>query len=197
MTIIMEIKKVLEDKNFDKLKLDLKAMPQKEAVVFLTALNQLDKLLIKLDPTWLKLSKDDLKRLSIAYLLLHDLYHAENANAQVADFNDLSKLEILTTAPIFSQVEEVIGNSFQNLSIAYFLLGISALKINHALPHLISEKIILGEFVAVGGLENGIWGVRIKNEILPQVALNVLEKTKKDSHHLLVKKYKDLAFDFL
>lgn len=192
METLTEIKKILENINLERISLDLKAMPQEEVVVFLAALNQFDKLFLKLDHSWLKLEKNDLRRWGIAYLLLHDLFHAETRES------DLTKLEILTTAQIFTKAKEISSQeNLDRLSLAYFILGAASLKINHSLPVLISEKIILGEFVSVGGLDNGIWGIRIKKELLPETAAKVLEKTHKGSLRPLAKKYKNFIFDFL
>lgn len=191
MTTITRIKKILENNNFGETHLSLKSMPQEEARVFLASLNQFEKLTLKFDPIWFKPHKDDLKRWGVIYLLLHDLFHSE------INHQDLTKLEIFTTAPIFNHVKEIVGKeNTENLALAYFILGTGSLKINHSLNHLISEKIILGEFISVGGLDNGIWGFRIKKELLIDIAKNVLEKTEKDNHKLLIKKYKNFVFDF-
>ena len=192
MVFTAGFKKILEKDNLERINFDLKAMPTEEAAVFLAALNQFDKLFLKLDPSWLKLEKNELRRWGVAYLLLHDLLHTEIQE------NDLTKLEIFTTIPILTSIKEVTSpENADRLAIAYFILGAASLQINHSLPFLISEKIILGEFVAIGGLDNGIWGIRIKKEILTEVATNVLEKAKKGTLQLLVKKYKDFIFDFL
>ncbi len=192
MILTTEIKKILENGDLTKTNLDLKAMPHEETMVFLAALNQFEKLFLKLDPSWLKLEKNDLKRWGIVYLLLHDLFHAETQE------NDLVKLEIFTTAPIFINIQEITPQeNVDRLVLAYFILGAASLKINHSLPALISEKIILGEFVAMGGLDDGIWGIRIKKDLLPKIASNVFEKSKRGNLQLLVKKYKNFVFDFL
>ena len=192
MVTFTEIKKILEIANLKNLDLDLKAIPQEEIHFFLTALNQLEKLKLKLDPTWFKMEINDLKKYGFIYLALHNLFHQE-----IKD-DDLTKLELLTTARPFKHLKdstskEILGN----ISLSYFLLGVNSLKINPTLPYLISEKIILGEFFSVGGLDNGVWGFRVKNELLPQVVENILKKTEKNTHQFLIKKYKNFVFDFI
>lgn len=185
-----EIKLILENSNLKKDYLELSSMPNDEAKVFLAALNSLQKFLINfVSPN---VNKEEIERWSLIYLALHNLWHSEFSH------DDIGKLEILTTAPILSSLQEILNQEeFQKLSFAYFLLGFSVLKINHSLENLISEKVILGEFVALGGIEKDIWGLKFKPEIMPTVAKNIQNKTEKDRHHLLIKKYKNIVFDFL
>lgn len=192
MLVTSQIKKILENNDYNEFNLSLKSMPQEEARVFLASLDNFDKLTSKLDPIWFQSQNKNLKKWGVIYLLLHDLFHSEFY------YQDLPKLEILTTAPIFNYVKEIAGKeNAENLSLAYFILGVGSIKINHFLENLISEKVIIGEFISVGGLDNGVWGFRIKKELLLDVAKNIYLKTEKDNHISLIKKYKDFVFDFL
>lgn len=195
MTLDTQIKKILENKENKKIEeynLDLKAIPAEEAKIFLASINQFDKLFLKFDPTFVKATNEDLKKNALIYIMIHDLFHQEINN------EDLVKLEILTTAPVFYYLQEITDQkTFETFSLSYFLLGVSSLKINHSSPYCISEKIILGEFFAFGGLDNGIWGLKIKSDLLPQIAKIILDKVEKDSYQFLAKKYQNFKFDFI
>jgi hypothetical protein len=187
---LQEIKLILEKRDLNRDYWDLKHLPCEEAKIFLASVNNLNQYLTKLDSPLL--DKDSAKRWSLIYLALHNLLHSETEN------QDITKLEVFTTAPIFDLTKNILDEKdFEKLSLAYFLLGLSSLKINHSLEYLISEKLILGEFVAIGGVEKGIWGLKFKYQFLPQAASNIFNKVKNDRHHFLLKKYKNLVFDFL
>jgi hypothetical protein len=185
---LQEIKLILE--KGERTYWDLKHIPFEEAKVFLTSVDNLDQYLTKLETSLL--DKNEVKRWALIYLALHDLLHSETEN------QDITKLEVFTTAPIFDLTKNILDEKdFEKLSLAYFLLSLSSLKINHSLEHLISEKLILGEFVAIGGVEKGIWGLKFKYQFLPQAASNIFNKVKNDRHNFLLRKYKNLIFDFL
>ncbi len=187
---LQEIKLILEKRDLDRDYWDLKHLPCEEAKIFLASVNNLNQYLTKLETSLL--DKDETKRWSLIYLALHDLFHSEAEN------QDITKLEVFTTAPIFDLTKNILDEKdFEKLSLAYFLLGLSSLKINHSLEYLISEKLILGEFVAIGGVEKGIWGLKFKYQFLPQAASNIFNKVKNDRHNFLLRKYKNLVFDFL
>jgi hypothetical protein len=187
---LQEIKLILEKRDLGRDYWDLKHLPSEEAKIFLASVNNLNQYLAKLDSPLL--DKDSAKRWSLIYLALHDLLHSETEN------QDITKLEVFATAPIFDLTKNILDEKdFEKLSLAYFLLGLSSLKIDHSLEYLISEKLILGEFVAIGGVEKGIWGLKFKYQFLPQAALNIFNKVKNDRHNFLLKKYKNLVFDFL
>jgi hypothetical protein len=187
---LQEIKLILEKGDVEGTYWDLKHIPSEEAKVFLASVNNLDQYLAKLETSLL--DKNEAKRWSLIYLALHDLLHSETEN------QDITKLEVFTTAPIFDLTKNILDEKdFEKLSLAYFLLSLSSLKINHSLEYLISEKLILGEFVAIGGVEKGIWGLKFKYQFLPQAASNIFNKVKNDRHNFLLRKYKNLIFDFL
>ena len=187
---LQEIKLILEKGDAKELYWDLKHIPSEEAKVFLASVNNLNQYLTKLEASLL--DKDEAKRWSLIYLAIHNLLHSET------EHQDTTKLEVFTTAPIFDLTKNILDEKdFEKLSLAYFLLGLSSLKINHSLEYLISEKLILGEFVAIGGVEKGIWGLKFKYQFLPEAASNIFNKVKNDRHHFLLKKYKNLVFDFL
>jgi len=189
---LQEIKLILENRDIGKnySNLELEYIPKEEAKLFLASINNLDQYLIKLDSP--VLNKDEAKRWSLIYLTLHNLLHSET------EHQDITKLEVFTTAPIFDLTKSILKEEdLEKLSLAYFLLGLSSLKNNHHLEYLISEKLILGEFVATGGIEKGIWGWKFKYQFLLQAALNIFNKVKNDRHDFLLKKYKNLIFDFL
>ena len=188
--ILENIKLILEKREFDKNYLDLRSLPFEETKIFLASVNSSPKNLIKFDSP--PLNKDETNKWTLIYLALHNLFHSE-INCQ-----DISKLEILATTPIFIITKDLLPEEeLAKLCFAYFLLGFTALRLNHSLEYLISEKVILGEFVAVGGIEKSIWGLKFKHYLLPTVAQNILAKVEKDRHDFLVKKYKNLVFDFL
>jgi len=185
-----EIKLIIENVEENKTYWDLKYLPQEEAKIFLTSVNNLQQYLIKFDAP--SLNKSEVKRWSLIYLAIHNLLHSE------INHQDITKLEIFTTAPIFDLTQNILSKEdLEKLSLAYFLLGLSSLKINHSSEYLISEKLILGEFVAIGGIEKRIWGLKLKYQFLPEVARNIYNKVQNDKHNFLLKKYKNLAFDFL
>jgi hypothetical protein len=187
---LQEIKLILEKRDVEGTYCDLKHIPSEEAKVFLASVNNLEQYLTKLETSLL--DKNEAKRWSLIYLALHDLLHSETEN------QDITKLEVFTTAPIFDLTKNILDEKdFEKLSLAYFLLSLSSLKINHSLEYLISEKLILGEFVAIGGVEKGIWGLKFKYQFLPEAASNIFTKVKNDRHNFLLKKYKNLVFDFL
>jgi hypothetical protein len=187
---LQEIKLILEQRDLDRHYWDLKHLHNEEAKIFLASVNNLNQYLAKLDSPLL--DKEEAKRWSLIYLALHNLLHSVTEN------QDITKLEVFTTAPIFDLTKNILDEKdFEKLSLAYFLLGLSSLKINHSLEYLISEKLILGEFVAIGGVEKGIWGLKFKYQFLPQAASNIFNKVKNDRHNFLLKKYKNLVFDFL
>jgi len=186
-----QIKLILEKRDTDdKAYWDLKYLPQEEAKIFLTSANNLNQYLTKFDSPIL--NKDEARRWSLIYLAIHNLLHSE------IDHQDITKLEVFATAPIFDLTKNILTDKdLEKLSLAYFLLGLSSLKINHSLEYLISEKLILGEFIAIGGIERKIWGLKFKHQFLPESAVNILNKVKNDRHNFLLKKYKNLVFDFL
>ena len=187
---IKEIKLILEKCESNKDYLDLIYLPQEEAKIFLASLNNLNQYLVKFDSPIL--DKESTKKWALIYLSLHNLLHSENSQ------QDITKLEVFTTAPIFELTKKVLNeNDFEKLCFAYFLLGLSSLKINHSLEYLISEKLILGEFVTIGGIEKGIWGLKFKYQFLPETAKNVFSKVQNDRHNFLLQKYKNYVFDFL
>jgi hypothetical protein len=197
--VIQEIKLILENRESQKKYLEFSYLPPDEAKIFLTSLNNLQRYLIHFtNPT---VDKNEIQKWAFIYIALHNLWHSEINNQNI---EDIVKLEILTTAPIFHSMENILvqekilkNDEFAKLSFSYFLLGLTALKINHSLEYLISEKIILGEFVALGGVEKDIWGLQFKPDIMPLVTKNIQNKIEKDTHHLLLKKYKNFVFDFI
>lgn len=192
-TEIIKLVLTKSEKNINNFNID--ALPKEEAKVFVSALKMIPNFLIKLDNSYFDIRRDEIEKWAMIYINLHNLFHSE-----YNDYNDsdINKFEILTTVPVWINLPELISPQEQKkINLAYFLLGISALKINHDLENLISEKIILGEFIAFGGIEEGMWGLKLKDEIFPTVAKNVLEKTERNNHNHLVKKYKNFIFDFL
>ncbi len=188
---LQEIKKILE-KDYSLEKTDLRFIPEEEAKIFLEAIKNNEKIISKIDPFSVDYDKNELKKWQLIYLNLHDLYH------QVIISQNLTELEIKATASILKEMVSFLEPSnLSKLYLAYLILGISSLKINHLLPCLISEKIILGEFVSVGGIETGIWGIKLKTQILHDVSNNIINKLQKDNYHSLVKKYKNFIFDII
>jgi hypothetical protein len=178
--------------NSENKKFNVDKLPQAEVNVFINALKLVPELITKFDPRYFKFNKEEIERWSIIYLNIHNLFHSE------INENEIEKLEILTTAPIFIEVTKIIPPEDQEkLNAAYFILGVAALKINHKLEHLISEKIILGEFISLGGIEESIWGLKLNHQILTSVAKNILEKTENNNHYCLVKRYKNFILDYL
>jgi len=185
-----EIKVILENRKSDEDYLSLNHLPPEEAKIFLAGVNNLDQYFIKLHLP--SLNKNETKRWALIYVALHNLLHSET------EHQDITKLEVFTTAPIFELTRNILTEEdLEKLSLSYFLLGLSSLKINHSLEYLISEKLILGEFVAIGGIEKGIWGLKFKYQFLLEAAKNVFKKVQNDRHNFLLKKYKNLVFDFL
>ena len=188
--LIKEIKVILENKKLSEDYLSLNHLPPEEAKIFLASVNNLDQYFIKLQLP--SLDKNETKRWALIYITLHDLLHSEIKH------QDITKLEIFATAPIFELTRNILTEKdLEKLSISYFLLGLSSLKINHSLEYLISEKLILGEFVFIGGVEKGIWGLKFKYQFLLEAVTNVFKKVQNDRHNFLLKKYKNLVFDFL
>lgn len=172
---------------------NLKNIPAEELKIFLSSFNLLDKIWAKIDFRILgSLNKDELKKWSIIYVIIHDLFHEEINNKQ--NYN-LSQLEIYSTIPIFIQLKETINSeNYQKFIYAYFSLGLGALKINHRLENLISEKIILGEFSSIGGLENDLWGVKLKTELFDYALKTILNKFENSRYEMLIKRYKNFVF---
>lgn len=188
---ISEIKKIIESNSFQPYNLKKESMfdsiPAEELSLFLESFSLFDKILSKLDISKINLNKNEIQKWSLIYLALHNLLHKENNIT-----NDLTKLEIYSTTPIFIQTKDLIDkNDYQKLVYSYFILSSASLKINHSSPHLISEKLILGEFYAFGGIEQSIWGYQLKTDLIFQIAQNILEKTNKDRINLLINKYKN------
>lgn len=176
--------------NSYKSNLNLDYIPKEEAEMFLSAVTEIKNYLLNLENP--KTNFDEIKKWSLIYIALHDLFHSLNKE------NDLTKTEILSTTNIFEVINEhVFPVKFQLLVTAYFVLGISCLKKHHSSEYLISEKVVLGEFNALGGIKKGRWGLIVDHQLMPQIATNITLKVKKDTHHFLVKKYKNFIFDFL
>lgn len=184
-----DLKNILESLSF-KRDIEINAIPEEEIKIFLSAMQNSSEILKKLDLSH-NLDKNELKKWQFAYLKLHDLFHQE------INDDDIVKLELKTTAPIFANPSLFNQEDFEKLILSYFILGVSALKNSHSSLYIISEKIILGEFISVGGCEKGIWGIKCKHNIFTEVAKNLLGKVERDRHQHLVKKYKDFVFDFL
>lgn len=188
---LQEIKKILE-KDYSLEKTDLRFIPEEEAKIFLEAIKNNEKIISKIDPFSVDYDKNELKKWQLIYLNLHDLYH------QAIISQNLTELEIKATASILKEMVSFLEPlNLSKFYLAYLILGISSLKINHLLPYLISEKIILGEFVSVGGIETSIWGIKLKTQILHDVSNNIINKLQKDNYHSLVKKYKNFIFDII
>lgn len=190
--IFTEVQKLIENPNINildpHLKLDF--LPQQEAKVFLSSFSLLDDIFAKFDILKINFNKAEIKKWALVYLSLHNLFHEEYNKIYN---NDLTKLEIYSTAPIFLETKNLADNDFQKLVYGYFLLGSAALKINHSLENLISEKLILGEFFAFGGVDQSIWGYELKTDLIREIAKNILEKTEKDRINYLIKKYQNFV----
>lgn len=171
---------------------NLQYIPEEELKLFINSLKEFHKNLLKFSKP--NLQKQDLEKWILIYLYTHNLFHSQ---IQENESNDLIKTELITTAPIFKIAKETLKeDDYIKLTFSYFLLGLTALQINHSLEYLISEKLILGEFVSVGGLEKSIWGLKFKHNVLLEVVDNLLDKIKRDRINLLVKKYRNITFDF-
>lgn len=185
---IDNLEKILN--NYPKLEkiVELKNIPAEELKTFLNSFNLLDKILANIDFRVLNnLNKDELKKWSIIYIITHDLFHEEVNNKHNYI---LPQLEIYSTIPIFFQLKEIVSSdNYQKFIYSYFSLGLCALEINHRLENLISEKIILGEFSSIGGLETDLWGVKLKTELFDYALKTVLHKFEKSRYDMLIKRY--------
>ncbi len=187
---IAQIERILKEQPQEEL--NLKALPPEEARVFLNVLKQFERFLTYFDPSWLNFEKDEIKKWGFIYVTLHDLFHQHTYHP------DLNKLEILSTAPVLEEVQNFVSSEdYRKFATAYFILGLGSLKTNKSLIYLVSERLILGEFISFGGVENGLWGLKLKENLLPQIAKNILEKTQKDKLGFLLKKYRNFTFDFI
>lgn len=194
---LTEIKKTIENQIFQSSQnqnySNFNAIPQEELAIISKSFSFLDKTLAKFDILRTGLNKNEIQKWSLIYLALHNLLHQENN-----EVNDLTKLEIYSTAPIFLYAQNLLEkNEQEKLIYAYFILGSNSLKIDHSLPHLISEKLILGEFIAFGGIEESLWGYKLKTDLMLQISQNILEKTNKDRINHLIAKYKNFVPHFL
>ncbi|GIW65201.1 MAG: hypothetical protein KatS3mg093_180 [Candidatus Parcubacteria bacterium] len=193
--ITNNIKKILETKLEAEKIINLKNIPGEELKTFLTAFKIIDKALDKIDFKIINfLNKEEIRKWALIYILIHDLFHETINNENY----ELAKLEIYSTAPIFYHLKEIGQPSdYQKLIYAYFSLSFNSLIINHRLENLISEKIILGEFFSIGGLENGLWGIKLKENMFEYALESINEKFKTDKYSILVKRYTNFNFDFL
>jgi hypothetical protein len=192
---IDNIKKILANRLDLEEILNLKNIPNEELKTFLSAFKVIDKILIKLDFQVINLlTKDEIKKWALIYILIHDLSH-EMINKE--NYN-LAKLEVLSTAPIFAHLKEISQPiDYQKFIYAYFCLGFGSLNINHHLDNLISEKIILGEFSSIGGLETGLWGIKLKEDLFDYALTSIIKKFETDKYSSLVKRYANFNLDFL
>lgn len=173
---------------------ELKNIPAEELKTFLTSFSMLDKILTKIDFRILNsLNKDELKKWLVIYIITHDLFHGEINNNQ--NYN-LAQLEVYSTIPIFFQLKEIINpDDYQKIVYSYFSLGLCAFEINHRLENLISEKIILGEFSSIGGLEIDLWGVKLKTELFDYALKTIFTKFENLRYETLIKRYSNFDFN--
>jgi hypothetical protein len=188
--IIEKLKIILDKDNTEEDYLEIKHLPEQEAKTFIQSLKILPEYFFKLENKSFK--KEELKKWAFIYILLHNLLHSEVKN------ENISKLEILTTSPIFISVKNILEEKEKEcLALAYFLLSLVSLKNNPRLENLISEKLILSELLSLGGISYGIWGLKIKTEALFIASENILDKIDHPTFDKLIKKTQNIIFDFL
>jgi len=170
--------------------LEINHLPEEEAKVFIQALKTLPDYIFKLENKNLK--KEELKKWAVIYILLHNLLHDEIKNEEI------DKLEILTTSPIFITLNNILEEKNKEyFSLAYFLLSLVSLKQNPKLQNLISEKLILSELLSLGGISYGLWGIKLKTEVLFMASENIFKKINHPNFEKLIKKTQNIIFDFL
>lgn len=188
--VINKIEEIIKSPGLElKESLALSSLPQDEAQIFLSSLKNSFEILKKLDIEYhKKFSKEELQKWQLIYIKIHDLFH------QVIYKEKLTELELETTLSIFSENNLTVKNEdFEKLALAYFVLGVTALKNYHDSPYLISEKIILGEFISRGGCEESLWGLKCHHHMFVEVSKDLSQKLIKGTYTLLEKQYKNFV----
>ncbi|MCS7200948.1 MAG: hypothetical protein NZ822_02275 [Patescibacteria group bacterium] len=189
------LKKILEMKVEIEDVLSLKNIPPEELKTYLGAIKIIEEIFNKIDyKTIQSLDKNDLKRWSLVFIFVHDIFHGIN---NLSNYT-LAKTEINSTLPAFQLLKNLVGiNDYQKFIYAYFSLSASSLKINHQLENLISEKIILGEFHSIGGFDITRWGIKLKEDLFDYALQSINKKFENDKYSSLIKRYSNFSLDFI
>ncbi|MER3570221.1 MAG: hypothetical protein C4348_01255 [Patescibacteria group bacterium] len=187
------IEEILKLKNIDNenyLKnLSFNFLPQKEGLIFTSALKDLKRIKNYLE---IKDNLEEVTKWGLIYIALHNLYHQHHQK------ENIHLLELETTLPIFLEIENLLNEEEKRkLQLAYISLAINSLRIDHKNDYLISEKIVLGEGYFYGVFELGIWGWKFNKNNFDLTIKNLVEKLEKNEIEKLIEKYKNLTHDLL
>ncbi|GBD34578.1 hypothetical protein HRbin35_00311 [bacterium HR35] len=172
------------------LDLNFNFIPKEEAKFFLASLKNINKVKGYFELN--ELSKEEIEKWSIIFLLLHDFFHS------LADDSSIEKLETKITPQMFVASSEILNeNQKLKLASAYILLGIETLNNFHHSPYFISEKIVLGESYFQGVFEPSLWGVKINHSKFFEVTQKLNKKIETESLERLIANYKNFKFDVL
>ncbi|BCX15495.1 MAG: hypothetical protein KatS3mg097_387 [Candidatus Parcubacteria bacterium] len=189
-----KVKKIFETKisNYDLNDESFAYIPNEEMKIFLQTIKNMPKTISKFNLKDLQLSHQEIEKWALIYLKIHNMLHYE----KISTINDnIELIETEITATTFSETFHLIhNNDFKKLSTAYISLSLEAINNHHHSPFLISEKIILGEFVCNGGFEISLWGLKIKEHILSSVAKNILERINNNNYQKLLQKYQNFVY---
>jgi len=172
------------------LDLNFNFIPKEEAKFFLTSLKNLNKIKGYFELT--DLSKEEIEKWSIIFLLLHDFFHSLDNNQSI------EKLETKITSQMFVISNEILNeNQKLKLASSYVLLAIETLNNFHHSPYFISEKIVLGESYFQGVFEPSLWGIKINHAKFFEVNQKLNKKIENESFESLINNYKNFKFDIL
>lgn len=184
---ILELRNLVSKKNFP---VNFSNIPEQELKAFLDGIKKIKYISNNFELE--EISKDELEKWSLGYLLIHDLFHKSFQN------DNLYILETEITLQTFEESKKILTEKeIKSLEVGYLLLSLASLETYHSLEYLISEKIIIGESYFYGVFSISLWGYKFDNKKFEEVISNLLRKLKDGSIEKLIQRYKNLVPDFL
>lgn len=184
---ILELRNLVSKKNFP---VNFSNIPEQELKAFLDGIKKIKYISNNFELE--EISKDELEKWGLGYLLIHDLFHKSFQN------DNLYILETEITLQTFEESKKILTEKeIKSLEVGYLLLSLASLETHHSLEYLISEKIIIGESYFYGVFSISLWGYKFDNKKFEEVISNLLRKLKDGSIEKLIQRYKNLVPDFL
>ncbi len=184
---ILELRNLVSKKNFP---VNFSNIPEQELKAFLDGIKKIKYISNNFELE--EISKDELEKWGLGYLLIHDLFHKSFQN------DNLYILETEITLQTFEESKKILTEKeIKSLEVGYLLLSLASLETYHSLEYLISEKIIIGESYFYGVFSISLWGYKFDNKKFEEVISNLLRKLKDGSIEKLIQRYKNLVPDFL
>lgn len=159
-------------------------MPKEEKLIFERAINRLPHPSISSN-----LSYKELAQYTKIYLEKHNYYHQKIQETPLAIAE--VKISLRTLLDLLEEYE------VNKITESYFHLALLAVEENPGSVYVVSEKVLLGEFVERGGLEPSVWNWKPKIEFFPELVKCLHEKAEKNNITHFVERYQSLRIQEL